>query len=236
MPANRPFMIMKASDAEAPYDTLAMLKALIKRLTPWLAIARIFFVPIAILTLLAVAFLRLPMGRDVVVASNQLEWSMLIANTATLLMAYALWYLPRLLAYTHDGLLRQHPRLRRHLPRFFAASCFNIMLLAQLHSGAYGWSVGSNAALGLLLLAGPAWYYALHKIAQWIRSLPRRRQERLFFNGTLIVVLGGIALSSVTTQAIGLIPLVAAQLGFQVLVECHRDWSSATAMGSRAMA
>ncbi|MBK7946363.1 MAG: hypothetical protein IPJ85_14130 [Flavobacteriales bacterium] len=97
-------------------STYAMAKELLLRMTPWLAIIFIFIVPIVILVMMAMAFLCLPMGRDVVVVSNEKQWSMLFANMATVLIAYVLWYLPRLLAYTHDHLLKHHPNLRRHLP------------------------------------------------------------------------------------------------------------------------
>jgi hypothetical protein len=225
----------KKSDQLSPYaaSSRAMAKELLLRFTPWLTIIWIFIVPIIILAMMAMAFLILPMGRDVVVVSNEKEWSMLFANMTTLLIAYVLWYLPRLLAYTHDKLLKEHPHLRRHLPRFFAATSFNIMLLAQMHSGAYGWDITSDAAIGLLLLVGPLWYMLLQRIAKAIREVTRTRRQKLYYNITILVMLGGIALSSYVQSTVALLYLAASQLAFQVVIECHRSWSHATVVGTR---
>lgn len=210
-----------------------MMAELLKRLTDWLAILWLFSVPAAILALLALAFLKLPMGRDVVVATSDLEWSMLIANFSVLIMAYVLWYLPRMLAYTHDGLLKEHPNLRRHLPRYFATCCFTIMLLAQAISVPCAPGLTSNGAIGLLLFIGPIWYWLLHRFGRWIGDRCRKKDERIYYNSTLLVMLAGLALASLEPGCIALAYLLAVQASFQVLIENHAEWSNATVVGSR---
>lgn len=210
-----------------------MLLELVKRLTSWLAILWLFSVPAGTLALLALAFLKLPMGRDVVVATNALEISMLIANFSVLIMAYVLWYLPRMLAYTHDGLLKEHPNLRRHLPRYFATCCFTIMLLAQAISVPCAPGLTSNGAIGLLLFIGPLWYWLLHRFGKWIGDRCRKKDERLFYNTALLVMLAGLVLASLETSCIALAYLLTVQAAFQVLIENHAEWSNATVVGSR---
>lgn len=210
-----------------------MFLELVKRLTNWLSILWLFIVPVTTLAVLALAFLKLPMGRDVVVATNTLEWSMLIANSSVLIMAYALWYLPRMLAYTHDGLLKQHPNLRRHLPRYFATCCFSIMLLAQALSVPCAPGLTANGAIGALIVIGPVWYWLLHRFGKWVGDRCRKKEERLYYNATLAVMLVGLALASIEKRCIALAYLLAVQVAFQVLIENHTEWSNATVVGSR---
>lgn len=207
-----------------------------------LRVGWIFIVPLVVLAVLAVALLVLPQGKDVVVLANEGRLTMFAACFAMAFMAFALWYVSRLLAYAHEDTLNHARVLQLHLPRFIGSNCFNVVLLAQMCSGAFGWELPASAATALLVIVTPFWYLLLHRVGMKVAPLPLRargtpgsteRDRRVHWNvrKTLFilstVLLAGLLLSSGHNAVPSIAGHLIAQLAFQVYVAGRSDWMGA---------
>ncbi len=232
-----------------PFRTSLM--DLLRKITSWLHVMRLFTYPIGVLGVWMMCFWCLEQGVDVVRMTNeQADVAMPVlhdprvwCNLFMVQAAFVMWFFSRLLAIAYDGAVRRELLMRLHLPRFLGLSCFNVVLIAQLRAGAYGPPIGSGAALALFAIGGPLWYVLGQKIVlitkPWWPQGPWPVRWTLLF--AMIALLGAALIAARGGAIVSIVFHLLTQLIFQwwivsrydLMQAMQGDWPVFTWVGKR---